>query len=461
MMVHSVQRALLVEDDDFLRDLLTRELRDLELDVVAVASAEEALACIADVAPTVVVTDLRLPGLDGIALLDRVQRELELTRVPPFVLITAFGTVDRAVEALKHGAADFLTKPLDLDHLRLRIQRLLEVENLRRRVALQRDGSVDAPFHGIIGQSVAMRRLMDQVRHVAGARGPVLIAGESGVGKELVARAVHGESDRRDGPFVPVNCASVPVSLLESEFFGYERGSFTGASRGRSGLFAAAEGGTILLDEVSELPTALQAKLLRVLQEGCVRRVGATHEVPVNVRVLAATNKDLEEEMESGRFRTDLFFRLSTFALRVPSLAERGTDIELLIAHFLSAYRGPAGKRIDGASSEVLQHLRSYPFPGNVRELENIVEHAVTFCSGPTIELRDLPARVRDYQGGGGQRRRTIPPALLSDGGILTLEELANRYVSHVLDLTNDNKRRAAKLLGVSRQTLYRYLKSS
>jgi DNA-binding NtrC family response regulator len=459
-MTGSEQRALLVEDDDFLRDLLTRELRDLDLEVVAVASAEEALACVSEVAPTLVVTDLRLPGIDGIALLDRVQGTFELNPMPPFVLITAFGTVDRAVEALKHGAADFLTKPLDLDHLRLRIQRLLEVEGLRRRVALQRDGSVDAPFHGIIGQSVAMCRLMDQVRHVARARGPVLIVGDSGVGKELVARAVHGESERRDGPFVPVNCASVPASLLESEFFGHEQGSFTGASRRRDGLFAAAEGGTILLDEVSELPIGLQAKLLRVLQEGSVRRVGATREVPIDVRVLAATNKDIEEEIEMGRFRTDLFFRLGAFALQVPSLAERGTDIELLTAYFLSAHRGSEGTRIDGVSSEVLQHLRGYPFPGNVRELENIVEHAVTFCGGTTIDLCDLPARVRDYDRGGRQQYRPIPSALLSDGGILTLEELANRYVSHVLELTNDNKRRAAKLLGISRQTLYRYVKS-
>ena len=306
-----------------------------------------------------------------------------------------------------------------------------------------------------------MRRMFETIRQVANARGPVLITGDSGVGKELVARAIHAESERCDGPFVPVNCASVPESLLESEFFGHESGSFTGASKPRQGLFAAADGGTILLDEISELPVSLQAKLLRVLQEGSVRRVGAAKEVSLNVRVLAATNRDLEEEIVIGSFRKDLFFRLATFVVDVPTLAERHGDIEVLAAHFLSNHPTREGTRVHGLSSDVLEHLKRYDFPGNVRELENIIEHAVTFCRGASVELQHLPPRVRNG-GHNGSHRDTpsIPPALLASGGILTLEELVERYARYVLEIPQDNKRRTAKLLGISRQTLYRHLRN-
>jgi DNA-binding NtrC family response regulator len=451
------ESVLLVEDDDSLRNLLEQELAEIGLSVSSVTCAEQALEFIARSSPTLVVCDLRLPKLDGIGLLDRLQAG-GFPRVPPFVIISAFGTVDRAVTALKRGAADFLTKPLNLEHLRLRIQRLLEVERLKNRVSLQAHGSVHTPFHSLIGQSPVMLRLIESIRRVAAGRGPVLIAGDSGVGKELVARAIHAESTRGDGPFVAVNCASVPENLLESEFFGHESGSFTGAIRRHQGLFAAAHGGSILLDEVGELPNALQAKLLRVLQEGAVRRVGAAAEIPVDVRVLTATNRDLEEDIALGRFRKDLFYRLGTFVVEVPSLAERRGDIELLTAHFLSSCAAQAGKPVEGLSSEVLEHLRRYPFPGNVRELENIVEHAVTFCTGSMIELQDLPRRLRAH-GVQEADAREFPAALLAEGEVLTLDELSKRYTRRVLEATSDNKRRAAKLLGISRQTLYRYLR--
>lgn len=453
------RQVLVVEDDRGLRTLLADEVRDLGLSVLEAANAEDALLMIGQDPPDIIVSDVRLPGIDGIDLMRRV-RGLELELDPAFVVITAFGTIDQAVEALKRGADDFLTKPLDLEHLRLRIRRLLEVQRLKREVALWHRRVDRQRFHDILGKSAAMHRLFEDIPRVAGGRGPVTIIGESGVGKELVARAVHRESDRRSGPFVPVNCAGIPDNLLESEFFGHESGSFTGATRPRPGLFAHADKGTILLDEVAELPSALQAKLLRVLQDGGVRRVGSDREVSLDVRVLVATNRDLEHEVAVGRFRKDLFFRLNTFVLDVPPLRERDGDIELLTRHFIERFAKDADKRIELVGLEVIEHLRRHSFPGNVRELENIVEHAVTFCRGTELTLDDLPSRVRrgDTSTGTGLAPKEIPPALVVDGELLTLEGLTLRYVRHVLDLTGGNKRRAAALLAISRQTLYRYL---
>jgi two-component system, NtrC family, response regulator AtoC len=445
-------KVLVVEDDAGLRRLLVDELRELELDPVETASAEDALASLDRVQPMLIVSDIRLPGMDGMSLLEQVMERSGDER-PAFVIITAFGSVGQAVEALKRGADDFLTKPLDLEHLRLRIVRLLEVQRLKRRLRDQ-DGRVD--FHGIIGSSAAMRTLFHGITRTAAGRGPVTIIGESGVGKELVARAIHDESERRERAFVPVNCASIPEPLLESEFFGHESGAFTGATRPRQGLFAGASGGSLFLDEVAELSAPLQAKLLRVLQEGAVRRVGADREVEVDVRILAATNRDLEEEVACGRFREDLFYRLTTFMLEVPPLRERQGDLELLLAHFVSRYAGDAGKAIEEVDAEVIDVLRRYRFPGNVRELENLVEHAVTFCSGPLITVGDLPPRVRRSPARSSETQ--VPAALLVDDGILTLDEVTQRYVRRVVELTGGNKRRAASLLGISRQTLYRHL---
>jgi DNA-binding NtrC family response regulator len=453
------QRVLLVEDDRGLRQLLADEFRELGLGVLEAASGEDALSMIGQDSPSIVVSDLRLPGIDGIDLMQRIRR-MQLRVCPAFVVITAFGTVDDAVDALKRGADDFLTKPLDLEHLRLRIRRLLEVQRLKREVATNQRREAAPSFHGLLGRSLAMQTLFDDIPRVAAGRGAVAIIGESGVGKELVARAVHRESDRRSGPFVPVNCAGIPESLLESEFFGHEPGSFTGATKSRPGLFAQANSGTILLDEITELPVPLQAKLLRVLQDGAVRRVGSDREVPLDVRVLVATNRDLEHEVEAGRFRKDLFFRLNTFTLEVPPLRERDGDVELLTRHFVERFRREADKVVTGVEPEVLEHLCRHPFPGNVRELENIVEHAVTFSRSEVLTLADLPARVRrdGAHTDTGDRPREIPAALLVDGELLTLDELTLRYVRHVHDLTGGNKRRAATLLGISRQTLYRHL---
>lgn len=453
------QRILVVEDDGGLRRLLVDEFREAGLEAESAASAEDALSSLRAAAPSLIVTDLRLPGMQGIDLMREVEN-FEFEVPPAFVVITAFGSIEEAVDALKRGADDFITKPLDLEHLRLRVHRLLELQRLKQKVALHEIEAHRDRFHDIIGKSKPMRILFDDIRRVATGRGPVTIVGESGVGKELVARAIHRESARRDGPFVPVNCAGIPEPLLESEFFGHESGSFTGASRSRTGLFAEADGGTILLDEVAELPLLLQSKLLRVLQEGAVRRVGSNREFPLDVRVLVATNRDLEHEVEDKRFRKDLFFRLNTFTLEVPALRERGDDIDVLVGHFLRRFSREANKSVARAQQDVLDSLREYAYPGNVRELENIVEHAVTFCDRDTIELSDLPTRLTRGLREDGARTgsKELPAALTVEGELLTLEELTARYVEHVLSLTGGNKRRAASLLGVSRQTLYRHL---
>lgn len=446
----AIERALVVEDDRGLRELIVEELRDQGLEVEGVRAADDALAAIERGRYQLVISDVRLPGMTGMELLAALR---ELPRPPAFIIVTAYGSISQAVDALKQGADDFLTKPLDLEHLRLRALRLLEVERLRREVERRRLGP-DGSFHGIVGESPAMQELFDHIHKVAQARGPVTIVGESGVGKELVARAIHRESPRRDGPFVPVNCAGIPESLMESELFGHESGAFTGATRTRQGLFAAAHGGTLLLDEVGELSLAMQAKLLRALQEGSIRRVGSNESTPIDVRVIVATNRDLERDVAEGKFREDLFYRLATFILEVPALHQRRVDIEILATHFLRRYRAEADRDIEGFDPDVLDHLRRYRFPGNVRELENVVEHAVTFCRSSRIAMDDLPSRVRPGRGGGGDA-----PAWLTRGQeILTLEEVSARYVRHVLERTEGNKRRAASLLGIGRQTLYRYL---
>ena len=447
-----VERALVVEDDRALRALVADELRDHGLEVEAVRSAEEALAAVDRAWPHLVISDLRLPGKTGMELLAALR---ERPRPPAFIVVTAYGSISQAVEALKRGADDFLTKPLDLDHLRLRVERLLEIERLRREVERHRLGP-DGSFHGIVGESPAMRELFDHIHKVAQGRGAVTVVGESGVGKELVARAIHRESARRDGPFVPVNCAGIPENLMESELFGHETGSFTGATRNRRGLFAAAHGGTLLLDEVGELSPPMQAKLLRVLQEGALRPVGSNESVEIDVRVIVATNRDLERDVADGRFRDDLFYRLATFILEVPALHQRRGDIELLATHFLRRFRAEADRDIEGLEPDVLDYLRRYRFPGNVRELENVIEHAVTFCRSRRICMDDLPSRVRP--GRAAPPGDELPPQLAEADEILTLEELTSRYVRHVLDRTEGNKRRTASLLGIGRQTLYRYL---
>jgi two-component system, NtrC family, response regulator AtoC len=457
--ITSDKTVWIVEDDQALGSLLCEEVQDAGLDACWMPSAEKAVQAMAAGLPDLIVCDLKLPGMDGLSLLEKV-RDQAIDFPPGFLIITAFGTISRAVQALKAGADDFLAKPLDLEHFILAVIRILEKKHLTETVTRMKGLLSSKGFHGIYGQSHAMRQLFGQIRQVARARGPVLILGESGTGKELVAGAVHKESDRAQGPFVPVNCAGIPETLMESELFGHARGSFTGAQKGRQGLFVEAAGGSLLLDEISEMPLFLQAKLLRVLQDGRVRRVGENTEGQVDARILAATHRDIDEEVRSGHFREDLFFRLETFTLRIPPLRDRGEDIELLAERFLYQFSFGLGKQIKGFSSRSLDLMRQYPFPGNVRELRNAVERAVTFATGDRVRVAHLPARIRkqtsEYDSLPGTGDGFAFPA---DGsGLPPLAEIERQYIHHVLDRVGGNKRRAAALLGIGRRTLYRRL---
>jgi len=452
------ERVLIVEDDESLAKLLEEEVRESGFGTFTVSNGSLAFKKMRIWSPDLVISDLRLPGSDGFALLRQTRT---MSPIPSFIVITAFGTVAQAVDALRQGADDFLTKPLDLDHLRLSVSRVLEKRRLQQQVVRFQELLGDEGFYGLIGRSRPMQQLFSQIRQVARGAGPVLIVGESGVGKELVARAIHRESVRADKLFLAVNCAGIPENLLESEFFGHSAGAFTGASRARKGLFLEADGGTLLLDEIVEMPLPLQAKLLRVLQEGTIRAVGTDVERPVDLRILAATNRDLETEVRNGTLREDLYYRLETFTVDVPPLREREDDLDLLTGRFLQRFALQMNKVIRGISPDAMDRLKGYAFPGNVRELQNAIERAVTFCDGPLIKLEHLPARIRQAQEPDKAPSRgslELPEGLLGDGMLPSLAEMEALYVRHVLNLVGGNKRRAAALLGIGRRTLYRRL---
>jgi DNA-binding NtrC family response regulator len=369
----------------------------------------------------------------------------------PVIVVTAFGSLETAVEAIRAGAYDFVTKPVERDRLAIVIASALEHRSLREQVRFLKEGRKPAPeFAELVSQSAVMEPLFDQIARVADHPVPVLITGESGTGKELVAAALHRHSPRAQGPFVPVNCATLPAMLLESELFGHARGAFTDARYDRKGLFLEAEGGTLLLDEIAEIPLELQPKLLRALESGAVRPVGENAEVHCDVRVIAATNRDLETAVEEGRFRKDLFFRINVVRLDVPPLRARGGDILLLAQHFLQDIAARSGKPVKGFSPSVAEKLLAYRWPGNVRELRNAMERAVALTRFEELAVEDLPETVRDYKPShmvlGGD----------SSGELLPLEEVERRYVQHVLELVGGNKSTAARVLGLGRRTLYR-----
>ncbi|GGX70758.1 sigma-54-dependent transcriptional regulator [Saccharospirillum salsuginis] len=446
--------ALVVEDDPDLAELLVEELTDEGFTVSQAESTEAALPQLHEQRPLLVVSDLKLPGADGLAMLEHCRR---CDWSPLFVMITAYGTIGQAVDALKLGADEFLTKPLSMDHFLIRIRKLMEHRALDSEVARYRKLFEQDDFHGIIGQSPAARRLFRDIQRTGQAEGPVLILGESGSGKELVARALHAESQRSQGPFIAVNCAGIPTELMESEFFGHAAGAFTGAKSARAGLFQQADGGTLMLDEIAELPMALQSKLLRVLQEHRLRRVGEDRERTVDVRILAATHQDLEQRVQAGTFRQDLYYRLETFTLTVPPLRERSDDVLQLADHFLKATEQPNAAGVEGLAESARQVLLDYPFPGNVRELRNAIERAVAFCDGPLIEAEDLPDRMREASRHADAK--PVRPEVEPDGDALpTLNDVQRQYIHRIMAHTGGNKRQAASILGVTRRTLYRWL---
>src|SRR5690554_6234234 len=458
--MNQMESIVLVEDDRDLRELLQEELEAEGYQVIACGDAEQGKQLLATQAVDLLISDLRLPGADGLSLLP----SLASSDSPPAVLIiTAFGSVQQAVKALQAGADDFLTKPLEMDHFLLTVSRLLDNRKLRHEVQHYRSLLAVEQFNGMIGQSPAMQQLFQQIRQIAAAEGPVLVQGESGTGKELVARALHDQSSRRDGPYMVVNCGGIPSELMESEFFGHAAGAFTGARSQRAGLFQQADGGSLLLDELGEMPLALQAKLLRVLQDGKVRPVGSDHEIQLDVRIIAATNRNLTEAVADGSFREDLFYRLETFGLQVPPLRARGDDILKLTEFFLTRFNARQKQSIKGFSDAALVLLQQYSFPGNIRELQNAVERAATFCDTVLIETRHLPQRIREQTDTPLLSANTavIPqqPNQPADADALpTLETVQRQYIHQVLATTDGNKRRAADILGITRRTLYRWI---
>jgi two-component system response regulator HydG len=438
-------RLLVVDDDPSMTDMLGRRLTSRGYEVVTCASGEEAVARVADV--ELCISDVNLRGMSGVELC---QRLLEARPQLPVVLVTAFGSMELAIQAIRAGAYDFLPKPFELDHLVLAIERGVTLARLKDEVQRLRRAVAPQGFGGLIGDSPKMVELYALLGKVAESTAPVLITGESGTGKELVARAIHGAGSA--GPFVAVNCAAMPSALLESELFGHVQGAFTDARGARTGLFAAARGGTIFLDEIGELPLELQPKLLRALQERAIRPVGATAEVAFDARVITATNRDLEAMIEAHTFREDLYFRINVLAVSLPPLRGRGGDILALASHFLDKIAGRARKRIVGFSPEAAHKLVAYAWPGNVRELENSVEHAVALASFDHIAVGDLPEKVRAF--------RTTQIVLSSEDptSLVTLDALERSYTAKVLDSVGGNKAAAARILGVERKTLYRML---
>lgn len=441
--------VLVVDDDADMRELAYDMLKDRGHQVTTAGSGEEALKRLAEEDYAVVLTDLRMKGMQGNELLTEIKRRFPDVNV---ILMTAFGSVETAVDAMKQGASDYLTKPVKKDELVRVVERVIREAALRREVSrLRREIHKEYSFHQILGKSKAIQAVFDLIRRVADSPTNVLITGESGTGKELVAKAIHYNSDRKDAPFIPVNCAAIPEQLLESELFGHMRGSFTDAKTDKRGLFEEAQKGTLFLDEISELPIMLQAKLLRAIQEREIRRVGATKPVPVDVRIIAATNLNLADEVKAKRFRDDLYYRLNVIEIKLPPLRERREDIPLLVDAFLKKCGDARRKEVKGVSEAALAMLMDYAWPGNVRELENVIERAVTLSRGEKIVPEDLPPAV---QGSRGDRRVLDEAAERT----LSLEAMEKEYILKILDKMGGNKYQAAQALGIDRKTLYRKL---
>ena len=445
------ERVLVVDDDPEMVALLDRGLVRRGYQVLTAPSGEATLRCLDTEDVAVVITDLNMAGLGGLALTERI-----VANRPglPVIVLTAFGSLPAAIGAIRSGAYDFLAKPIDLDAVAVAVERAVrhrrlteEVVRLRRQVEGARDPE-------LLGESAAMREVHDLIARVAPTEASVLVTGESGTGKELVARALHRHSRRAAGPLVAINCAAMPEQLLESELFGHVKGAFTDAKGARAGLFQQASGGTLFLDEIGEMPVGLQAKLLRALQERKVRPVGGDAEVAIDVRVITATNRDLERAIEAGGFREDLYYRINVVHLPLPPLRARGGDVLLLAQRFLVDTARRFDKPVSGFAPAAAEKLAAYDWPGNVRELANAIERAVALARFDTITVEDLPERIRAY----------TPTALVVSGvdpaELISLEELERRYILHVLRAAGGSRTVASGILGLDRKTLYRRLKA-
>ena len=436
------QRILVVDDEEKLRRVIELQLIAAGFDVDKAGSAEEALK-VAERAD-LVVTDLKLPGMDGLELLASIRRQ---NMQAPVIVMTAFGTIEVAVEAMKAGAVDFLLKPFSLDHLMAVVGKALEMRALRdENRQLREELGKRYQFDNIIGRSPVMQEVFATIERVAPSRATVLLAGESGVGKDLIARAIHFHSPRRDRPFVKINCTALPENLMESELFGYEKGAFTGANTTKPGKFEQADTGTVFLDEIGDVPAGIQVKLLRILQEREFERLGSNKTRHIDVRVIAATNQDLRAALEQGTFREDLYYRLNVVPINIAPLRDRMQDIPFLAEHFLKKYAEETGNRVQAITPAAMSKLEGYHWPGNVRELENVIERSVVMCTGDRLDAADIKLdHAPRPRGAAGEF--AVPPGM-------TLDQYEQEIIREALQRANGNKSQAARSLGLTRNAL-------
>ena len=444
---------LVVDDEQLQRDILNTILSDEGYEVHTAATGEEAVKLAKKYSPDVVLSDLKMQGMDGIGLLDSLSNDLPLTSV---IIMTAYGTISSAVESIKKGAFDYLTKPLNKDSLTMTVRRAAEhTELLKENLRLQKTLYDQFRIEGIVGKTKKMLLAIDIMRKVAASSATVLIRGESGTGKELVARAIHYNSPRRSKPFTALNCASIPENLFESELFGYEPGAFTGAVSRKLGLFEATNGGTLFLDEIGDLPVVMQSKLLRVLQDKQIRRLGAKDAIKVDVRIITATNKDIEKQLSQDLFREDLYYRLKVVSIELPPLRERREDIPDLIHFFLKKYNREFGKRIKSVEPDAIKSISAYHWPGNIRQLESVIERAIILGEDDTISLRDIIGEL------GVKKATEYYDFSLPDKGI-DFEALEKNLLKQAMEKSHGVVANAAKLLGMSYKTFwYRWEKLS
>ncbi len=443
-------RVLIVDDEVAMCKLLEADLNLRDFETSWFTSAEEALQSLKNEAFDLVLTDLNMPGMSGTMLCEQiVANRPDL----PVIVMTAFGSMETAVASIRAGAYDFVTKPIEMDMLALTLERAIRHRQLQEKVKLLSEAvALSQRFEDILGESPVMQELFDQLSRIADSESAVLVTGESGTGKELVARAIHQRSRRSDKPFVAVNCAAISDTLLESELFGHAKGAFTDARSERKGLFLQAEGGTLLLDEVGEMPLAMQPKLLRALEENKVRPVGGDAEISFNARIITATNRDLDTAVVEKRFREDLFFRINVIQLQLPPLRSRGTDILLLAQHFVELFANRSGNAVTGISEPAAHKLLSYDWPGNVRELRNAMERAVALTRYDKLAVEDLSEKIRHY------RQSHVVIGSTDPNELIPMEEVERRYILHVLESAGNNKTLTARILGLDRKTLYRKL---
>ncbi len=440
------RRIMIVDDEKNTREGLKWALESTGAEIQLAQDGEQALVRLGTIPVDLVITDLKMPGMDGLELLTHVREEFPETEV---VILTGHGTVESAVEAIKEGAFDYLMKPVNIDELQMLVDRVFQQKDLKQEnERLRREVDDRYGFESIIGRSPQMENIFEKIRQVAPTRASVLIQGETGTGKELIAKAIHFNSPRRRKPFVAVNCGALTQTLLESELFGHEKGAFTGAVKQKPGRFEIAHGGTILLDEISETTPELQVRLLRVLQEQEFERVGGTRPVKVDVRVIAATNRDLKKEVEAGRFREDLYYRLNVIRIDIPPLRDRTDDIPILVTHYLKEFNREHGKDLT-VGPKAMSLLQGFHWPGNVRQLRTVIESAVILCRGREIQPKDLPDEVRTEAAPGNSVRLRVG---------MSVADAERELIRATLSEFGGNKAKAARTLGLGRKTLYRKL---